>query len=294
MKPPVRTLLDSMGVLVLALLLGLTVAQHVAVLGNHNPNAWGENCTASDAAFTACNLSLYAATAALASSTNASLLVFPEAYALARLYKGAVFEPLISTPGGAPPCDAAAAGAAPQQAALSCLARQHGLVLAANVFVALANGTQRIAEIVLDATGAVAALYFKHHLFPNEDAAGVAPGPFAPTTFAALGRTWGLIICYEGVYPFLSGDFAQMEGLAAAGATGFIWSVGGDAPIDALSALLAEKFRVDVVGSMDASATPSGGAIYNASGAPYAAKNTRVVVGGGYTGAATLRTAVLH
>ena len=268
-------------------------AQHVAVLGNHNPSAWGENCTASDAAFTECNLSLFDAAAALASSQAVRLLVFPEAYALARLYKGDVFEPLISSAGGAPPCDGGAAGAAPQQTALSCLARRHGLVLAANVFVALANGTERIAEIVFDATGAVSALYFKHHLFPNEDAAGVAPGPFSPTTFSALGRTWGLIICYEGVYPYLSGDFSQMDALAAAGATGFIWSVGGEAPLDALSALLAAKYRVDVVAAMDSSVTPSGGAIYNASGAPYVARDTRVVVGGGYTGAATLRTALL-
>jgi hypothetical protein len=266
---------------------------NVAVLGNHNPSAWGTNCTASDAAFTECNLSLFGAAAAQAGDLRADLLVFPEGYSLARLYKGAQFESLVSSVGGAAPCDAPAAAGAPQQAALSCLARAHRFVIAANVFVSLANGSSRIAELVFDPTGAAVSVYFKHHLFPNEVAAGVSAGPFAPTVFPALGRVWGVIICYEGVYPFLTGDFSQMDALKAAGADAFVWSVGGEAPLDALSAALAEKYKVDVVAAMDASVEASGGAIYNSSGAPLPYHDARVRVGGGYTGAATLRTAVI-
>ena len=268
-------------------------ALKIAVLGNHDPSAWGASCTATDASFTLCNLALFNATAALAATQAVDLLVFPEAYSLARLYKGAAFEPLISATSGSP-CDSPAAAASPQQAALSCMARQHGLVLAANVFVALSNGTLRIAELVFDAEGAVLSVYFKHHLFPNEDAAGVSPGPFEPTVFTALGRTWGVIICYEGVYPFLTGDFSQMTALVAAGAESFIWSVGGEAPIDALAALLAAKFKVEVAASMDSGLTPASGAIVNASGSPLLYTDTKLSVGGGYTGAAILRSGSAH
>jgi hypothetical protein len=184
---------------------------NVAVLGNHNPSAWGTNCTASDAAFTECNLSLFGAAAAQAGDLRADLLVFPEGYSLARLYKGAQFESLVSSVGGAAPCDAPAAAGAPQQAALSCLARAHRFVIAANVFVSLANGSSRIAELVFDPTGAAVSVYFKHHLFPNEVAAGVSAGPFAPTVFPALGRVWGVIICYEGVYPGWEDEYENRD-----------------------------------------------------------------------------------
>ena len=52
--------------------------------------------------------------------------------------------------------------------------------------------------------------------FPTEKSA-VQPGPFSPTTFALNGHTWGIIICYEGVYPSLTGNYAQMDALVAAG-----------------------------------------------------------------------------
>jgi predicted amidohydrolase len=273
--------------------LTLTRGLKVAVLGNHNPTAWGVNCTGgSDAAFTSCNLALFSAAVSLASSRSVNLLVFPEAYALARLYKTATFEPFVSPVGGAAPCDAAS-GASPQQTALSCLARQHRLALAANFFVAFNETSRRIAEVVFDEAGAVRAVYFKHHLFPNEDAAGVTPGPFAPTTVSLLGRVWGIIICFEGVYPYVTGDFSQMDALVAAGATDFLWSVGGEAPLNALSALLAGRYKVGVIAAMDSSVTPSGGAVYNSSGAPVAHTDTRVACGGGYTGAAILREATL-
>ena len=49
--------------------------------------------------------------------------------------------------------------------------------------------------------------------------------PRLPVARSAASRRWGLLICYEGVYPYVSGDFAQMEGLVAQGATSFVWSV---------------------------------------------------------------------
>ena len=233
---------------------------------------------------------MYAALVSTAAQQSVELVVFPEAYGLARLTETAVFEPLISAVGAAP-CDAAAGGAA-QQRALSCLARQHGVVLAANVFVALANETKRIAELVYDARGTTLAVYFKHHLFPNEVLSGVSPGPFAPTVFTALGRTWGIIICYEGVYPILTGDFAQMNALVASGASGFVWSAGSEVPLDSLSSVYGEKYYVDVASTMDLGATPSSGAIVNASGAPLTYTDTRVSVPG-YTGDAVLRVATV-
>jgi hypothetical protein len=274
----------------LALVFSSVSALRIGVLGQHDPSAWGANCTSSDRAFTACNLSLFGVAAATASLQSVDLLLFPEGYALARLYKGAVFEPLVAAVGSTP---CASPGNATQQAALSCAASRYRMVIAANVFVTLMNGTQRIAEIVFDGAGVVLGVYFKHHLFPNEEAAGVGPGPFDPTVFTALGRTWGVIICYEGVYPFLTNDFSQMDALVAAGATSFLWSVGGEAPLDALSELLAKKYRVEVGASMDSSITPSSGAIVNASGAPFPYADTRLAVGGGYTGGALLRTAVV-
>lgn len=232
---------------------------------------------------------MYAALVSTAAQQSVELVVFPEAYALARLYKGAVYEPLISVVGTAP-CDAA--GDAVQQRTLSCLARQHGIVLATNVFVDLGNGTTHIAELVYNAHGATLAVYFKHHLFPNEVLAGVTPGPFSPTVFAALGRTWGIIVCYEGVYPILTGDYSQMDALVASGASGFIWSAGSEVPLDSLASVYGAKFRVDVMGAEDIGATPSSGVIVNASGAPIVYSDTRVNVGG-YTADAILRTAVI-
>ena len=228
-----------------------------------------------------------------------SLVVFPEAYALGRLNKGAKFERLVSEVGSVP-CDlpggaASSGGAAPprgQQATVSCLAKQHLVVLIANFFVQLENGTSRICTVAFDAAGAVLAVYHKHHLFPSEELAGVTAGPFAPTTFSALGREWGVVICYEGVYPYVSGDFPQMDALVARGASAFVWSVGGEVPLDLLSELLTTKYSVDMVASMVTGATPSGGDIVSGAGKPFNYTDSRVHVSG-YAGMAALRAATI-
>ena len=71
--------------------------------------------------------------------------------------------------------------------------------------------------------------------------------PLLPVARSAASRRWGLLICYEGLYPYVSGHFAQMEGLVAQGATSFVWSVGGLFPVGAYSDALGKRFGVDVV-----------------------------------------------
>jgi len=56
------------------------------------------------------------------------------------------------------------------------------------------------------------------------------PGPFEPTTFEMFGVRFGILICYEGVYPFLFKDWSQPDALKAMGADVFLWSIGGMVP----------------------------------------------------------------
>ncbi len=77
----------------------------VGVLGNHDSEAWGTNCTESDSTFTSCNLDLYIETVKVAAANQVDFVVFPEAYSLARMYNGAVYEPLFSEVGNNPCAD---------------------------------------------------------------------------------------------------------------------------------------------------------------------------------------------
>eukprot|EP00656_Telonema_subtile_P058277 TRINITY_DN9828_c0_g1_i2.p1 TRINITY_DN9828_c0_g1~~TRINITY_DN9828_c0_g1_i2.p1 ORF type:complete len:162 (+),score=25.71 TRINITY_DN9828_c0_g1_i2:226-711(+) len=118
------------------------------------------------------------------------------------------------------------------------------------------NGTKRITDVVFDPTGHVQALYNKHHLFATEALAGYTAGPFEPTVFQVeLGgetHTVGLIICYEGAYPAITGDWTQMEHLKAAGADAFLWQIGSAIPPTLACPVYAKKFNVSVVCSEDA------------------------------------------
>ena len=49
-------------------------------------------------------------------------------------------------------------------------------------------------------------------------------------------------MCYEGVYPWLHGDFSQMEGLLRRNASSWVWSAGTDVPIATLAAKFARKY----------------------------------------------------
>jgi len=241
-----------------------------------------------------CNAEVYAVAAGVAASQGAELLVLPEGYGLVgKPTDTSYYEPLASVIRTAPCDDTQAASV---QHALSCAARAHRIAVAANVFVSLPNGTHRIVEIVYDATGATLAVYSKHHLFPAEPP-HFAPGPFNPTTFAlASGTRYGIIICYEGFYPDLTGDWAQMTALKSDNASAFVWSVGDT--VDTLhdqAKKIALKFSVPVIGTEDKEGPNADVAIVLASGAD-ASHNDTVLTGllpAGYTASPIVRVGTI-
>ena len=58
--------------------------------------------------------------------------------------------------------------------------------------------------------------------------------------------SWGILICYEGVYPWTLGlgDFSEMQGMVEQGATAFVWSIGGFVPPATFGKKMASKFGV--------------------------------------------------
>ena len=115
-------------------------ALRVAVLSNHDPLAWtNQSCSADGPAAAAqCNLRVYSAAAYAAAYANATVLVLPEAYALqGSLNDGDTLETWLRDAEHPLPCDDADAQKAPIQVSLSCLAREAGVVLIANVFVSM-------------------------------------------------------------------------------------------------------------------------------------------------------------
>merc|ERR1740139_1632834 len=154
--------------------------------------------------------------------------------------------------------------------------RQHSRwPLLANVFVALANGTRRIVDVVYAPNGTCLAVYSKHHLFATVKSTFTA-GPFLPTTFALGGHLFGLIICYEGIWPDLSHDWSQMQSLVAQGASAFVWSVGGHIPLDEAGGRMARRFNVSMLASEDKTA----GVVLGADGSPGAYHDVRLIVPG--------------
>lgn len=252
-------------------LLSAAAPLKVASLSEHRPTAWADrNCTATPLDRVTCNLRVYASAAAAAALENASLLVVPEAYGLSPRAEFA--EPWISAVGSVPRTSGGR-GTSPMQVGLSEIAAQHGVAIVANVFARLSNGTRRISDVVFDGGGAVLATYHKHHLFATE-LARFSRGPFEPTTFELGGRSLGLIICYEGVYPLLTGDWAQMSALRRMGADTFVWSVGGATPLGVTAGHMARKFNVSVVAAEDRTAAlvlgPSGEPEPDARSVPFA------------------------
>eukprot|EP00325_Prymnesiales_sp_UTEX-LB-985_P017001 CAMPEP_0174756600 /NCGR_PEP_ID=MMETSP1094-20130205/106838_1 /TAXON_ID=156173 /ORGANISM="Chrysochromulina brevifilum, Strain UTEX LB 985" /LENGTH=213 /DNA_ID=CAMNT_0015962509 /DNA_START=124 /DNA_END=766 /DNA_ORIENTATION=- len=183
----------------LLLLVGSTCAARVASLSGHDSTAWVSTspCQGSAANATACNLKVYEAAASSAASLNADVVLFPEAYGLAQITDS--FEPFMS-PLGAQPCSSANA-LAPQQRTLACAAARNNITIAASVFARFANGTKRILELVYNSRGVVIASYSKWVLVPVAETHFAEAGPFAPTTFELAGMRWGIVICYEGIYP---------------------------------------------------------------------------------------------
>ena len=182
----------------------------LAILSNHDPRAWtGSACDGG--ANATCNLRLFEAAIARGAAAGAGAVLFPEGYALSPDFGT---EPWIS-PAGATPCAAARTtqGDSPLQSGLACAARRQRVAVVANVLVRMGGGEKQIREVVIDAAGAVVSSYGKRHLFPSERwPLGFSPSSDAPTVAPLLGGRVGLLICYEGVYPELSGDWSQVDG----------------------------------------------------------------------------------
>ena len=208
----------------------------VGVLSGHSPSKFSNTtCTTGDSrAQAACNLVVFEAAVATAAQNGVSMVVMPEAYALGKLGPRTVYEPVGTT--GTVPCSQSTAGQV--QRALSCMAAKHGVGVAANMFgcrsasASCPKSQRRLTEVVFDNSGALLVSYDKHQLFANE-LLFITAGPFAPATFELLGRVWGILICYEGVWPIIGpgGNWSQSDDLILGkNATGLIWSIGGAIP----------------------------------------------------------------
>ena len=255
---------------VLLILVRHVESVRIGTLANHNPNAWKSGCgdTGSLERIT-CNLNVYGRAVSAAKSENVDVLVLPEAYGLSsKPTKDGYFEPydperLMSST----PCTEASSFITKT---LSCLARNNSIGLATNIFTELNNGTRRITEVVFDSKGTVIAVYDKHHLFFIEEPSIFKPGPYNPTSFVYENITFGLAICYEGFYPYLTNDFSQFEALKRLNVTTLLWSVGGSGVSSALdedAKSLSKKFEFNVFACEDSELlkTPSV-ALYDESG----------------------------
>jgi len=229
----------------LQILLHTVPAIKVALLANHDPAAWSGSCADSAATKAACNTRLYDQAISVAAAGGADLVHFPEAYGLQSIHDP--FEPFASA-NGSQPC-AASSSASPQQLGVACSAARYNVSVAANFFVMLSNGTKRIMEIIYDWKGSVVSSYSKHHLVPLFESAFAESGPFAPTTFVIGGVRFGIVVCYEGVYPSLFGDWSQFDALLAQGADAILWAIGDMVPDDHVATDISKKYSTIVLAS---------------------------------------------
>jgi hypothetical protein len=170
---------------------------------------------------------------AVAAQNGVEFLVMPEAYALGELGARTAFEPITAV--GAVACGRAAG---PVQSALSCMSTKYGVALAANIFGCRSSGAdcpkphRRLTEVVFDKAGKLLVSYDKHHLFVSELLV-VTAGPFSPTAFDLFDRRWGILICFEGVWPVLgpAGNWSQSDDLVLRqNVTELVWSIGSAIP----------------------------------------------------------------
>jgi hypothetical protein len=87
-----------------------------------------------------------------------------------------------------------------------------------------------------------------------------------------LGRRWGIVICYEGIYPSITGDWAQLDDLVhRQNATALVWSVGNTGGLlKSYAVKIAKRYKVPVLATEDYELiTKKGGSgfIVDASGA---------------------------
>ena len=124
---------------------------------------------------------------------------------------------------------------------------------------------------------------------------------FAPTSFTFEGRVWGILICWEGMYPDVSLDFSQMDALVREqNATALLWSVGvASIVLQVQSKLFAKKYGVSVVAATDLlpAIDEQGGVIFAPGGRAAPFVEVHLPAGAaaalGYTGKASVRHALL-
>ena len=97
------------------------------------------------------------------------------------------------------------------------------------------------------------------------------PGPFRPTSFRYLGKTFGILVCFDGVYPYVSRDFSELDALKAHRVDTIVWSVGSMIPISVFGKSIAKSYNFSVIISEDSSlltGSDSAGILSN-TGVPY-------------------------
>jgi len=225
-----------------------------------------------------------------AAETGADMIVLMEGYAFNSYPTPTNLEPLMAIKGQSM-CTEEVKANAPAQYMMSCTAAENKIAVSGNVFVSLPEGycqepycysdtchddqegtlaagtlrgtgkgtcNNRIMEIVYDNTGVVVALYAKYHLFPT-DLDFAVTGGWNPTVFEMFGHKFGILICYDGLWPYVFHNFSEFDALKAMGADTFVWSIGADLPIDFFSKKTARKMEVNMVASESVSGTRTGG-----------------------------------
>ena len=237
----------------------------IAILSNHDPKA----CNSSNGnATSACNLRVYVEAIRQASAAGAVLVLLPEAYGLEDI--SATPEPM-SAVVGARMCENQTLTDSNQRA-VACAADKYSIDVVANFFVRNPNdGIKHITDIVFDANGIVRAIYEKSHLFPTERLHGFSPGPKTPRAVTLNSDSFGLAICYEGLYPILSGDWSQFEKLKQEGAGAILWSIGGILPDVGAAKAIIKRYNFSIFAAelnAKALATSRGGRLPTLSDVP--------------------------
>ena len=255
--------------LLLSLLLSIVVADDtfnetkisVASLGGHHPSYWSKKSTTCNknniSQLINCNLNIYKLAIAKASEEGAQLIVLPEAYGITdtptKKDHDEYFEPFLSNVGVNLCGNSTINMYSPKQYEISCFAKTYQIAIAANIFVTLTNNnTNRIQEIIFDHAGKVISTYSKIHLFPTEKKFA-EPGPFLPTHFNLFGKIFGILVCYDGVYPYISNNFSELNALKENNVDTIIWSAGSMVPIVHLGKLTATKYNFTIIASEDSS-----------------------------------------
>ena len=162
-----------------------------------------------------------------ASSQGAQLIVFPEAALWDDISrKVALSDANVVASVGSTPCDArSGAQHMPQVARLSCIAREAGLVVVANVLSKIPCNQDaphcphdgfRVynSDVIHDERGRVLATYFKRHDYPPLD-----QPPLVPVSFnTSFGVEFGVFVCYDMTFT------SPAEQLVARGIRNFVFS----------------------------------------------------------------------